>query len=283
MFSNLVESGSHKRDLKRKGTFFLGTLVFYGVLFVAVGVGSIFAYNVSIDDRNNDEIVTLMNFARTREEERAKPVKQSAATKSSQQQGGGGKRQIAVVTEVVKNTPHLSGREFASENARVLPSNMAYVLGNHNHIPPAGLGGDDHGDKPGGKRGDDTGPFVGEKPGEEGPPLMAKATPTPTPQPKQEVRKIVQLSQGVITAKATSKPAPPYPNIAKVARAQGPVTVQIVVNEEGRVIASKATSGHPLLRAAAQQAAFQARFTPTFLSGQPVKVTGVITYNFVLQ
>jgi len=40
-------------------------------------------------------------------------------------------------------------------------------------------------------------------------------------------------------------------------------------------------SGHPLLRGAAEQAARGARFSPTLLSGQPVKVSGVITYNFV--
>jgi len=40
-------------------------------------------------------------------------------------------------------------------------------------------------------------------------------------------------------------------------------------------------SGHPLLRAAAVAAARGARFSPTKLSGQPVKVSGVITYNFV--
>jgi TonB family protein len=61
------------------------------------------------------------------------------------------------------------------------------------------------------------------------------------------------------------------------------VTVQIVVDETGKVISAKAVSGHPLLLQSAQQAAYQARFSPTTLSGQAVKVSGVITYNFVLQ
>jgi protein TonB len=59
--------------------------------------------------------------------------------------------------------------------------------------------------------------------------------------------------------------------------------VQILVDEQGRVVSAKATSGNPLLQAAAVQAAYRARFTPTLLSGQPVKVTGSITYNFVLR
>ena len=79
------------------------------------------------------------------------------------------------------------------------------------------------------------------------------------------------------------KPAPVYPPIARAAHAQGPVTVQILVDEEGYVIAATAVSGHPLLQHAAALAARQARFTPTLLGGQPVKVSGVVTYNFVLQ
>ncbi|MBV9925090.1 MAG: TonB family protein [Acidobacteria bacterium] len=88
---------------------------------------------------------------------------------------------------------------------------------------------------------------------------------------------------GVLNGKAIVKPQPMYPPIAKAARAQGLVTVQVVVDEEGYVIAAFAVSGHPLLQQAAVFAARQARFTPTLLSGQPVKVSGVITYNFVLQ
>jgi len=42
-------------------------------------------------------------------------------------------------------------------------------------------------------------------------------------------------------------------------------------------------SGHPLLQQAAVAAARQAKFTPTKLNGSPVKVSGILTYNFVLE
>jgi TonB family protein len=90
------------------------------------------------------------------------------------------------------------------------------------------------------------------------------------------------ISGGVLNGKAIAKPQPIYPPIAKAARAQGTVVVQILVDEEGYVIAANAVSGHPLLQQAAVVAARQARFTPTRLEGKPVKVSGVITYNFVL-
>jgi protein TonB len=59
--------------------------------------------------------------------------------------------------------------------------------------------------------------------------------------------------------------------------------VQVLIDENGNVVSAKAVSGHPLLQAVAVSAARQARFSPTKLSGQPVKVTGVIQYNFVAQ
>jgi protein TonB len=87
----------------------------------------------------------------------------------------------------------------------------------------------------------------------------------------------------VLNGKAISLPPPTYPPIARAAHASGTVTVQVLVDEEGKVVTAHAVSGHPLLQAAAVQAARQARFSPTKLSGQPVKVSGVIIYNFVAQ
>ena len=55
------------------------------------------------------------------------------------------------------------------------------------------------------------------------------------------------------------------------------------MDEEGKVISASAVGGHPLLQQAAVQAARQARFSPTKLSGKPVRVSGVVTYNFVLE
>jgi Ca-activated chloride channel family protein len=98
--------------------------------------------------------------------------------------------------------------------------------------------------------------------------------PSPVPRPKSAV------SGGVLNGKAISKPLPVYPRMARGARVQGTVTVQVVVDESGRVISAQAVGGHPLLHQAAVTAARRSRFSPTLLSGQPVKVSGVITYNF---
>ncbi|HEU4478140.1 MAG TPA: TonB family protein, partial [Pyrinomonadaceae bacterium] len=91
------------------------------------------------------------------------------------------------------------------------------------------------------------------------------------------------ISGGVLNGKATSFPAPIYPPEARAARASGVVNVQVTIDEYGGVISARAVSGHPLLQAAATAAALQARFAPTFLMGEAVKVTGVLVYNFTAQ
>lgn len=75
---------------------------------------------------------------------------------------------------------------------------------------------------------------------------------------------------------------PNYPPIARAAHATGEVVVMVVIDEEGKVIAAQALSGHPLLQAASVKAARESTFAPTLLDGQPVKVTGNIVYRFIL-
>ena len=111
------------------------------------------------------------------------------------------------------------------------------------------------------------------------PSTVPESPPPPAPTP---LRPRAPISGGVLNGRAISKPVPAYPAITKAARASGTVSVQVTIDESGKVISATAISGHPLLQQSAAQAARQARFTPTLLSGQPVKVMGVLTYNFVL-
>ena len=92
---------------------------------------------------------------------------------------------------------------------------------------------------------------------------------------------VKRISGGVLNGKASSLPKPAYPAAARAVNASGAVNVQVDIDEQGNVVSANAVSGHPLLRQAAQQAALEAKFSPTLLSGQPVKVTGVLVYNFV--
>ncbi len=84
---------------------------------------------------------------------------------------------------------------------------------------------------------------------------------------------------GVLNDLATSLPAPDAA-AAKAANASGTVTVEVVVNEKGVVVASSVVSGPQPLWRAAGEAARQARFDPPLHNGKPVKVAGVLTYEF---
>jgi Ca-activated chloride channel family protein len=90
------------------------------------------------------------------------------------------------------------------------------------------------------------------------------------------------LSAGVLNGRAIRLPVPAYPSAAKNSGAQGRVVVEVLIDEQGKVIEAHAVSGHSFLLAAAVQAARQARFTPTLLSGAPVKVKGTLSYIFTL-
>ncbi|MCM3901328.1 MAG: TonB family protein [Pyrinomonadaceae bacterium] len=109
-----------------------------------------------------------------------------------------------------------------------------------------------------------------------------KKTETPAPTPEQPGKK-APISGGVLNGKAIILPKPDYPAEARAARAAGTVAVQVTIDEYGNVIAARAVSGHPLLHQVSVNAALQSKFAATFLMGEAVKVTGVITYNFVAQ
>ncbi len=86
---------------------------------------------------------------------------------------------------------------------------------------------------------------------------------------------------GLLNGKAISLPKPAYPPAARAVRAEGAVQMQVLIDEDGNLFSAAAVSGHPLLRGAARQAACGVKFSPTILSGKPVKVMGIITYKFV--
>jgi TonB family protein len=97
---------------------------------------------------------------------------------------------------------------------------------------------------------------------------------------RPEPPKLIRKSSAVFLASVTKRIEPAYPPLAKAARINGAVVVEVTADEEGNVISGRAISGHPLLKDAAVAAATGWKFSPTMLSGVPVKVIGLITFNF---
>jgi TonB family protein len=86
----------------------------------------------------------------------------------------------------------------------------------------------------------------------------------------------------ILNGRALSLPKPAYPNAAKERGLSGMVVIKVWIDEQGKVVSAEDMCGaHPLLVGPSVRAASGARFTPTLLSGKPVRVTGAITYRFV--
>ena len=86
---------------------------------------------------------------------------------------------------------------------------------------------------------------------------------------------------GILSRRAINLPKPVYPKELRKKNISGPVTVKVIIGFDGRVIFAEAIKGRSELFEVAVEAARKARFSPTLLKGKPVKVEGVIIYNFV--
>jgi periplasmic protein TonB len=261
MFEHLVESTSHKDDLARKGSFIMGTIAVYTVVLTGLFVMGIYLYDAQLENQNL-ELTTLIA-----------PVPVPPAEKSAE----------AAKPQKVTTNQNVDVRKEVIQNMNESPIPPKEISAKASDIPPRRMGvqtiqGSSNSDNAiqGGPIGPGTGTGGGGGPST---PTVDMGDPPPPPPPKKPP---AIVSGGVLNGKAISLPKPPYPPIARTARASGTVTVQVTIDENGNVISASAVSGHPLLRAAAVSAARGARFTPTKLSGQPVKVTGVINYNFGL-
>jgi protein TonB len=262
MFDNLVESGSHKQDLSRKGSFLLGTVAIYAVIGITLLVVGIL-YAPAYLDAQDLELTTLVAPVPVPQQANEPEKQQEAKPTNKDQNVDVRKELIADVSE-----SRVAPKEVSAKASDIPPvrRGVTTILGNEssNAAVPINAG-------PGTGTGIGTGPTKVNIEGEPPPPPPA---PTPPRAP---------ISGGVLNGKAISLPKPNYPPIARQAHASGTVVVQVTIDENGNVISAHAVSGHPLLQAVAVAAARGARFSPTKLSGQPVKVTGVITYNFVAQ
>jgi protein TonB len=258
MFDNLVESGSHKQDLSRKGSFIMGTIAIYAVLGIAFIVGSIW-FTVANLDSQDLELTTLV--APVPVPQQAQPDKPQEAKPQKVEQNVDIRKELIADVSRTELVP-----EKVSAKALDIPPvrrGVTTVIGTESSNAAAPISGPGNG----------TGIVAG--------PTKVNIADEPPPPPPPPPR--APISGGVLNGKAISLPKPAYPAIARAAHASGTVVVQVVIDENGSVISAHAVSGHPLLTAVAVAAARSARFSPTKLSGQPVKVTGVITYNFVAQ
>ena len=261
MFDQLVESGSHSADLKRKGGFLLGFTIVYLVLIVAGAIAGIMLATANIDQQTLELTALIAPL----------PVPQAAKPKEEPKpEKVEVNKNVDVRQQLIANVdrPDLVPKEIGKKASDIPPvrNNVVTMVGssNSNAIAPVAPGAG-------------TGQIIS------GPTRVEVKDEPPPPAPTPKPTPHAPISGGVLNGRAVNLVQPPYPAIARSAHACGSVSVQILIDENGSVTSAHAVSGHPLLQAAATSAARGSRFTPTKLSGQPVKVSGIIVYNFTCQ
>ena len=249
MFNNLIESNSHAKEYKRRGSFLLFTTGIYAVLLLLGAVASIYAYDAHLEAQTTQlELISFVPLD---------PAEQPPR----------------VTSDPVRNTPNPRNAPAVSTRIELIdsasnPTNVPDHVGTiASPVPPA---------PPGAVQGrinyDPPAPsFAGRgvSAGSGGNVVtITDPPPPPAPAPTPVVPKVLKISH-VLNSKAIDLPRPNYPPMAKQIRVQGTVAVQVLIDETGKVVSAKAVSGHPLLMAESVKAALRARFSPTIIGEQP--------------
>ena len=274
MFDVLVESNGTKGQGAKQSAYFATTALVLGSLFLGIFVYSLYQYNlggISGDDLALDTLVAPVMA------EEAPPPPPAPENKPQKQVQPDAPKNFDVRPELQKSideTPTEINKVSTTQNTvQSRREGVPTVIGNKSANASGGdTSGVERGTSGGSQQAISVKPQAVKEVDDAPPP------PKPVEKPKPSV-----VSGGVINGKASRLVQPPYPPAAKAVHASGTVNVQVLIDESGNVVSASATSGNPLLRAAAVQAARSSKFTPTQLSGQPVKVSGIIVYNFVAQ
>jgi TonB family protein len=281
MLDQLVESKSNAKENKTRGGYLLTTFMVVAGLLSSAFVYSLFAKDLGIG--NNDfELSKLVAPLAVAENVPPEPVK----NEPKQEQAKSAKIETIVRqtnTLRIDESPLMINKISSVPNTQKSRPNGAFSVkpdsmetGSAN---PVGVAN--------GRTEKSVGVGISNYNQTEQVETVVK-TPPPLPPVKKATAEIVEkkktpISKGVVNGQAIILPKPPYPPIAKAVNANGAVNVQVTIDEIGNVISAKDLDGHPLLRQAAENAARNAKFRPTLLSDQPVKVTGIIVYKFATQ
>lgn len=282
MLDKLVESKNNNGENRRLGSFLLTTSTGAFAVLIFALLYSLFTYNVAL---GNDDLNLSALIAPVKITEQAPPPKQPAEQKPQSGEKTTGKlptrrdNMMRVDEAPIKLPTTIS----VARNQQTARPNSHFLIDDSDSDLSASSSGV-IGRESGGRQ--SVGISNGIKPAledaaknetVESPPVL-KTTPKPAlPRDKKPI------SGGVVNGKASNLVKPIYSTAAKAVRAQGRVEVQVTIDEEGRVISADAISGNPLLIPSALSAARLSKFTPTTLSNQKVKVTGIIVYNFNAQ
>src|SRR5260370_107767 len=206
MFDNLVESGSHKQDVTRKGSFILITLAVYAVLIVAAAIAGMMFATANIDQQTLELTALIAPVPvqqQQKQQEQPKPEKVNLD------------KNVDVRRELIADVTRtdLVPKTISAKASDVPPVRKGVVTmlgtGNSNAVAPIAPGS--------GTGNIISGPPTGQLNTDAPPP------PPPTPTPR------APISGGVLNGKAVRLVQPQYPPIARSVHASGQVSVQITI------------------------------------------------------
>ncbi len=273
MFDKLIVTEPEGADFKNRSRYFMVSTLVVGVFFATAVVFSIYAAEVGLGNRDF-ELVSMLAPPDLRADEPEPPLPERPRN-PTQTQSQVVTRQVnmARVDEVIRETPTTVSTTQNTQQER--PKYGEFQISTVDSGP---VEGQTSGREPNGVSQTVSGISATQATVST---VIEKEAETPPPVIKKPEAPSRPVTRGVLNGIAKNLPKPTYSAAAKAVGAQGQVNVQVMIDESGRVVSANAVSGHVLLRAESERAARNARFSPTLLSDVPVKVTGVITYNFV--
>lgn len=268
MFDKLIESEPNGAEFKSRRSYFWVSTVAMVIVFATAVVVSIYAADFRLGTTNFELSAILA------------PVEMAAPAPMAP-------RPLAPTTKSVSKSvlPTRQINMARVDEPAIVPNTVSTVANNSKARPniPYLISSADTDPSVRATSGRDNGSGTSAGDGLERSTTVAKSEPLPEPPAFKEPptkRPPTPQSLGVVNGRAKDLPKPAYPAAAISLNIQGKVDVQVTIDETGKVTSANAISGHPLLRATAEKAARSATFSPTYLSKVPVKVTGVIIYNF---
>jgi TonB family protein len=283
MFDRLILTEPESAQIKNRKTYFLVSSLVLSVGLSVALVMSLFAVDLDLGT-DSFELTELIAPVEPPPDEPKMPEpapaprQQRQAAPTSAPKVPTRQAVVARLDESPRETPPVVSTVQNTQKER--PASRYFEVGKFDSDPASSSvsSGRGTGDSTTG-----TGESTGLATGGETVAVVEKEAPPPPPvkkDPPAPPKPPVIRSMGVINGKATDLPKPIYSPAAKAVNAQGQVSVKVLINENGVVVSADAVSGHPLLRSAAESAARRARFTPTVLSGEAIKISGTIVYNF---
>src|SRR5689334_10969615 len=197
MFNNLIESSSHAREYKRRGSFLLFTTGVYAVLLLLAGVASIYAYDAHLEEQNL-EVVTLLPPQEIVPAETEPAVSHPVRTRDISREPGVTERATAMLSV---NHPENVPNVISTTPNKNLPlpdtGGPVRITGHDRDFGPAGGPGS---------------PTGGRQVVASAPIVTLPDQPPPVPDPPKPPKVI---SKGPITGQAILLPKPVYPPMAR--------------------------------------------------------------------